>query len=65
MSGLGWQELVILLVYVAVIWVVPLTIVVKGTRRRTGSTQTGWVVATVFFGWLAVGAWALFDARRY
>ena len=56
MAGFGWQELVILSV-LALIWLTPLWLMVRGTRRFYDVVSDGWVVASFFFSWLALLLW--------
>jgi len=66
MAGLGWQELLIVIVMFALLagmFILPIWVVVSGSRRRTGQTSTTWVVLAIFFGWLGVLAWAIFGSK--
>jgi NADH:ubiquinone oxidoreductase subunit 6 (subunit J) len=53
---MGWQEVVIVL-FIFIITLVPSAIVWRGSRRRTGKVSVGWVIATVFFGWVGMMLW--------
>lgn len=66
MAGLGWQELLIVIVMFALLaamFILPIWVVVSGSKRRTGQTSTAWVVLAICFGWLGVLAWAIFGSK--
>ena len=62
MPSLGWQELMIL-IFIFVLAILPIVVVWRGSKRRTGEVSAGWVIGAVFFGWLGALAWALLGRR--
>lgn len=56
---MGWQELVIIVCMLSIYCGIPASVAIASTRR-TGSVQTGWVVATVVLSWLGLVLWAIF-----
>jgi hypothetical protein len=63
MPSLGPWECLVLLFFL-LLYVLPIVIVARGSRRRTGQTSAGWVIAAILFGWLSVIAWAFFGSRK-
>ena len=57
---MGWQELVIVAFMLSIYGGIPASVVAIASTRRTGSVQTGWVVASFVFSWLGLVAWANF-----
>ncbi len=62
LAGIGWQELVILGI-LAVLWIVPIWLMAREFRPRYGTALNGWVISSIFFGWIAVVVWFMFGRR--
>src|SRR4051812_33736331 len=58
MASFGWQEIVILFLFF-MLTVLPVALVWRGSKRRTGKVSVGWVVVAVFFSWIGAFLWAL------
>lgn len=58
MAGIGWQELVIVIILMF-LWAVPVALMVRGTTRFYGTASTGWVIGSFFGGWVAFVLWLL------
>ena len=66
MSGIGWQELTVFFVVMALslvpFWICPTLVLALASRRQEGKVAVGWVAVaalSLVFAWLVVIAWYL------